>query len=71
MSRDLAMSMDELERESAELLPSRETLCMSSYHSGTIVGNSAQGGLVNVSALNGSLDGSLNHVLDIGLVKIL
>ena len=35
MSNDLAMSMDELERESAELLPSRETLCMSSYHSGT------------------------------------
>lgn len=27
MSNDLAVSMDELERESAELLPSRETLC--------------------------------------------
>ena len=28
MSNDLAVSMDELERESAELLPSRETLCV-------------------------------------------
>jgi hypothetical protein len=27
MSNDLLVSMDELERESAELLPSRETLC--------------------------------------------
>ena len=27
MSNDLAVSMDELELESAELLPSRETLC--------------------------------------------
>ena len=27
MSKDLAVSMDELEREGAELLPSRETLC--------------------------------------------
>ena len=31
MSNDLAMTMDELERESAELLPSRETLCCSHY----------------------------------------
>jgi hypothetical protein len=64
MSRDLAMSMDELERESAELLPSRETLCMTSN-----IGNTAQGGLVNVSALNGSLlNGSLTHVIGIGKV---
>ena len=27
MTNDLAVSMDELEWESAELLPSRETLC--------------------------------------------
>jgi hypothetical protein len=27
MTTDLAVSMDELELESAELLPSRETLC--------------------------------------------
>ena len=29
MSNDLAMTMGELEAESAELLPSRETLCVS------------------------------------------
>ena len=67
MSNDLAMSMDELERESAELLPSRETLCVSSYHSGSSVsftqvgyGNTAQSGLLNVSALNGSFDNILS-----------
>lgn len=32
MSNDLAMTMDELERETAELLPARETLCVSRYH---------------------------------------
>jgi hypothetical protein len=33
MSQDLAVSMEELERESAELLPSRETLYCHKYGS--------------------------------------
>lgn len=32
MSTDLAVSMDELELENAELLPSRETLCVPKCH---------------------------------------
>jgi len=69
MPNELAVSMDELERESAELLPSRETLCVSrcghggsSSNSFTQVGygNTAQAGLVNVSALNGSFDNILS-----------
>ena len=69
MTNDL-VSMDELERESAELLPSRETLCVYSHgHGGSSVsssftqvgyGNTAQAGLVNVSALNGSFDNILS-----------
>ena len=60
MSNDLAMTMGELEAESAELLPSRETLCVSRWgHGGgnttTIVsnGNTAQSGFLNLSLLNG------------------
>ena len=60
MSNDLAMTMGELEAESAELLPSRETLCVSKWggHGGnttTIVsnGNTAQSGFLNLSLLNG------------------
>jgi len=70
MSNDLAMTMDELERESAELLPSRETLCVSKWHPGhvgnttnntsytfeQVDGNTSQVGLINVSLLNGDLD---------------
>jgi hypothetical protein len=66
-----AITMQELEFEHAELLPTRETLncwCYGSRHSGTTViqqdGNTAQyaqgGGFVspavNVSALNGNFD---------------
>lgn len=62
MSNDLAMTMDELELESAELLPSRETLCVSRWggHGGnsttTIVsnGNTIQNGFLNLSLLNGN-----------------
>ncbi len=69
MSTDI--TMQELELETAELLPTRETLncwCYGSRHSGTTViqqdGNTAQyaqgGGFlspaVNVSALNGNFD---------------
>jgi hypothetical protein len=70
MSDDLAMTMEELTRESAELLPSRETLCCSKWHpshggnsySSTsysftqVDGNTSQVGLINVALLNGSFD---------------
>jgi hypothetical protein len=59
MSNDLAVSMDELERESAELLPSRETLyCYKPYGHGsgfsvTEVAGNFQNGLINVNILGG------------------
>lgn len=62
------VTMEELELERAELLPNRETLCCGgNYHSGSTFvqygyGNTAQSGLVNVSALNGSFD----NILSIG-----
>lgn len=69
MSNDLAMTMDELERESAELLPSRETLCVSRWghsHGGNSFtsisqtdGNTSQFGLLNISLLNGDLNSLL------------
>jgi hypothetical protein len=67
MSTDI--TMQELESETAELLPSRETLCQwgHSYSSTNIVGsgdgNTSQVGLINVSALNGNFDGDFNNVL--------
>jgi hypothetical protein len=76
MSNDLAVSMAELEGESAELLPSRETLNVCSHrgnggssYSFTQVGygNTAQSGLINVSALNGSFD----NILSLGSGNIL
>jgi hypothetical protein len=76
MSNDLAMTMDELAQESAELLPSRETLCVSKWggHGGNTnvfsqvgYGNTAQNGLLNVSVLNGSL----NNILSAGSGNIL
>jgi hypothetical protein len=56
MSTDV--TMQELELESAELLPSRETLSCSrggSNHTNitNVIGNTSQFGLVNVSAFNG------------------
>ncbi len=65
MTNDLAVSMDELERESAELLPSRETLCVSNYQgshgasysfSQTGYGNTAQSGGINIAFGNGDLN---------------
>lgn len=72
MSTTPALTMQDLELEHAELLPSRETLCamsMGGTHTLSQVGtgNTAQAGLVNVSALNGSLD----NVLGIGIIDIL
>jgi hypothetical protein len=71
MSTEHAVTMQDLELEHAELLPGRETLCVSKCHpssgfgasySFTQVGygNTAQSGLVNVSALNGSFDNILS-----------
>jgi hypothetical protein len=57
MSTDV--TMQELELESAELLPSRETLSCSRGGGGNhtsitnVIGNTSQFGLVNVSAFNG------------------
>ena len=62
MTNDLAVSMDELGGESAELLPSRETLnCCHSRHSAgssnfllVSNGNTAQSGILDFSFLNGN-----------------
>ncbi len=62
-----AVTMQDLELEQAELLPSRETLnschSRSAGFSFTQVnasqnGNTFQSGLINVSALNGNLSGN-------------
>ena len=66
MSTAPAVTMEDLELEHAELLPSRETLwssCHSSHGFGFAqvaygIGNTNQAGLVNVSALNGVLSGN-------------
>ena len=69
-----AVTMQELQLEQAELLPNRETLCCPNYghqsgFSFTQVGygNTAQAGLVNVAALNGSFD----NILSLGSGNIL
>jgi hypothetical protein len=62
MSNDLAVSMDELERESAELLPSRETLCCArpANGGGNIFsqvaggGDTISNGLINIPILDGN-----------------
>ena len=60
------VTMQDLELESAELLPARETLCASYSHSGGSsfaqvgYGNTAQAGLVNVSAGNGDFKNILS-----------
>jgi hypothetical protein len=69
MSTVPAVTMQELELEQAELLPSRETLCCCSYppSRGTSysftqvangIGNTNQAGFLNVSVLNGDLSGN-------------
>jgi hypothetical protein len=70
MSTDV--TMQELELETAELLPARETLWATSGSRTTTVtivgsgdGNTEQSGLINVSALNGNFDGEGNNVLNI------
>jgi hypothetical protein len=64
------ITMQELELETAELLPARETLwCSSSYSSqsntaivGSGDGDTSQFGLLNVSVLNGFGDGDGNAI---------
>ncbi len=71
MSTRPVVTMQDLELEHAELLPSRETLWVchpkcggGSSSSSTFIqngyGNTAQSGLVNISAGNGSLDNILS-----------
>jgi hypothetical protein len=76
MSNESAVTMEELEREHAELLPGRETLCVchcqpshgfSSSFTQVGYGNTAQSGLVNISAANGSFD----NILSLGSGNIL
>ena len=57
MSTGPAVTMQELELETAELLPARETLS-SSTRPGS--GNTSQSGLVNVSAANGSFNNDVS-----------
>ncbi len=74
MTTHTAVTMQDLELESAELLPARETLwCHKSYPGssysysvtqiGSYDGNTQQEGLLNISVLNGNLDGDGNFVL--------
>jgi hypothetical protein len=61
-----AITTQELELETAELLPARETLWGGYSPNTNIVGsgdgNTEQSGLINVSALNGNFNGDFNNV---------
>ena len=62
-----AITMQELELETAELLPARETLWFFSSQRNTAVigsgnGNTYQQGVLNISALNGNANGNFNSV---------
>ncbi len=76
MSNVPAVTMQDLELEHAELLPSRETLWVchpkcgggsSSSFTQVGYGNTAQSGLVNVAVANGSF----NNILSLGSGNIL
>jgi hypothetical protein len=73
MSNVPAVTMEDLELEHAELLPSRETLwvCHASRGGSSFTqvgyGNTAQSGLLNVAVANGSL----NNILSLGSGNIL
>lgn len=68
MSTRPAVTMQDLELEQAELLPSRETLCLAHPKSGgsssTLIqngyGNTAQAGGLNIAVANGSFDNILS-----------
>jgi hypothetical protein len=69
------VTMQDLELEHAELLPSRETLCCCYWAAHPTspgfaqvgYGNTAQAGLVNVAVANGSFD----NILSLGSGNIL
>jgi hypothetical protein len=73
MSNVPAVTMDDLELEHAELLPSRETLwvCNPSRSSNSFTqvgyGNVSQGSGLNIAVANGSL----NNILSLGSGNIL
>jgi hypothetical protein len=73
MSNVPAVTMDDLELEHAELLPSRETLwvCHPSRGGSSLTqvgyGNTVQSGVLNVAVANGSL----NNILSLGSGNIL
>jgi len=74
MSTVPAVTMQDLELETAELLPSRETLWVCHSHGGNSFsftqvgyGNTAQSGVLNVAVANGSL----NNILSLGSGNIL
>jgi len=66
MSNVPAVTMEDLELEHAELLPSRETLwvCHPSHSGSSFTqvaqgnGNTNQAGFLNISVLNGNLSGN-------------
>jgi hypothetical protein len=66
MSTAPAVTMQDLELEHAELLPDRETLCSYGRQPGYSVtnvvgsfdGNTSQQGFLNISVLNGNLNGN-------------
>jgi hypothetical protein len=60
MSTVPAVTMQDLELEHAELLPARETLHSGFRFTQVGYGNTAQVGLLNISALNGSADNILS-----------
>jgi hypothetical protein len=73
MSARTAVTMHDLDLETAELLPGRETLCVSHW-GGTSssftqagYGNTAQSGLLNVAVANGSF----NNILSLGSGNII
>ncbi len=73
MSNVPAVTMDDLELEHAELLPSRETLwvCHPNHGGSSFTqvgyGNTAQSGVLNVAVANGSF----NNILSLGSGNIL
>jgi hypothetical protein len=69
MSTKTAVTMQDLDLETAELLPARETLCVSNWqghgsYSFTQAGygNTAQSGFLDVAVANGSF----NNILSLG-----
>ena len=60
MSAELAVTMQDLELEHAELLPGRETLNGGFSQEG--YGNAAQAGFLNIAVANGSF----NNILSVG-----